>query len=717
MKRLILLTFILLFVAAQTSTTQSLAAGPTEVPRLEDQQAPTDSTSKTSASQDRCESFDQFKQKRCCYRAKKIKDLQKEEFSLVAKDGQDLFELQQKYDQTLADLKIHEGILELQEDYLKFMERLDNPSSEDEGLSKLKRLEANSREAIDNAYRMKFLHDAMDELKSETGVFSDDKGKIATAENLYLRAGKKCQESKNVDGLCTLINPQSEFNQKSSTKKKVSATEIKKMMKNFLMSYGVATENLSKEELKERNTKYEKSLKQIPLSVLEGQIKTYKDSQKKLEKLFSQEENKGLKHIYSCIKKIRYEVPNDDCKSNMTNEDLVGPIESITQKVLDHSRKIVGETGLSKTLDTRQIKALNESITQKEKETFEEVFNLVENKLKLAASISKRRAREEISQEDFFSDFDNDPRHKEVRSLFMKRLCGEKGQTFNSSEMLKCIDGTEDKDKLKSKREIAEKKKKIKNIQQQIDQVTSGDEYQRLNSFKNYYAHKTKDMCSSEKEEESLIKTTGQCYLAHNGSEEPVTRLLDTAGRVIAEVQFKDRGGLQRGIEELTRIHEFCYELEEEERAKYDHECKMASSNYIEATTDYSELNSDTKEYISENMAFIDPQTGEISYQKRRSTWSMIALNGAGALASSVPTFMNYHQRKMGLPFMADQAKFQKTLQYFQQQNFDANFFRPGGFNSFGRPGGPNYGIAPFSSFPSFGGRVPIGPPQSLNIP
>lgn len=743
MKRFNLLNFFFLFslfslVFAPAAKGLADEGAPESIPLEETESSRADAAA-NGPNQGRCQGLESYHQQQCCQRAEKLKDLQEQEFALT-NDGSDLslFELQKMHDAQLAELKIQEGVLALQKDYFDYMKRLENPESQGPGLTQLnalKRLESDSRGAIDKAYKMQFIHDAMKELKDANGPFVNEKGELAAAESLYQHAAQNCQKTTRTQGICALLNPKSEFNQDQSKTGQVDSSDIKKMMQNYLMAYGVSTENLNNVERFERHAEYEKSLQKIPASVLRQQIESYEESQHNLNQVFSKKDNEDLGRLYNCVTQIRYLSSESDCGSNIGQDNLRETVRKMAQEVSSQANEIL-EAGLGQDLGPRQKNTINESIrahaaaelapmadsqgpssiTQTEKDTFKDVFSSVEKKLQFASRVSEQRAAQ--TQEDFFSEFQESSNQlPKIQSALMQQLCRTNIQEYSSSGILKCLQESRETEKRDTEQNISSIRNKLQRTQKQIDQITSSPPYQRLNSFKNYYAHQTKNECSTKNQAESLITYSGQCHPGGTDDESPVTQLLDSAKNVIAEVQFKESGGMERSIEELSDIHEFCYNIDDETRAKFDHECTVASNNYIETTKDYSELSPEMKDHISENLAVYDPETGEVSYEKTRSTWGMIGINSARAIASSVPAFMQYQQTKMSLPYMKNQALYQKTYQHWYNQQFTANFFRPGGFTSFGGSGGLNYGVPSLNEGFNPGNRVPIGNPQSLSIP
>lgn len=726
------LSLMILFVIGGTLGHQNLELLASSIPGDISEDA---SNSKGNA----CENHSDYRAQQCCLRSERIKDLQQEEFAIPNPNDENetLFDLQQKYDKALAQLKIHEGVQTLQDDYLKFMRRLENPEESGNALSelsRLKRLEDDSREAIDRAYRMQFIHEAMDELKSKDGVFTDESGKSSSAGQLYDRAHQNCQESKRTDKICALLNPESEFNKKAGFWGKVSSREMKKMMSNYLKAYGVATEDLSKEEKLKHHEQFETALQKIPRSVLKNQIKTYDKNQKKLNELFSKKDNKDLKELYSCIKKVRYSAQDNQCNSSIATDRLQYNIREITNKASNQAREIVN-TGFGKLISDNEKRIINESLsaqtiaefekmtvennknlTEAEEKSFQNVLTSVEQKLKLAANISNRRG--EKSLEGFFSEYEETDHLPKIKSELMAKLCKSQNVEYKPAGILKCLENTNKADRKKSEELIAQQQNDLEKLKQSIDGIMSSDKYKQINSFKNYYAHQSKKECENTESTGGEFKYTGDCHIDFGSEIKPVARLTGDTEKVIAEVQYRVNGGPERGIEELSSMHEFCYNLEEDKRKTYEVECRHVQQNYKQMTTDHSEIDQETKDYLKENMSVYDPETGEISYQKRESTWGMLGISSARAIASSVPNFMQYQYTKSTLPFLRDQAIYRKTYQHWANQQFSANFFQPGNnFNPFAAGGGFGYGISPINNFPSFGGRTPIGSPQGLNIP
>lgn len=706
------------------------------VPLDDESQAAADAQRQRENPTHHCDRLPDAFQRSCCHRAERLKELQDQEFNLKGSGNHNLYKLQQDHDQALAALTLMDGVDRLQKDYLEFMKSLHSrPQPEGHPLRELAQLEEDLNKGVDSIYRLKYLHDTMDLLKTDVGLdltTSFDKDNSEQLDSLYERVVGHCADK--TQGICELLNPNSAHNKSADRSQRLKEKDFKEMLSAYMEIYSVAAEPQEVEtpdQYRARvgaiNSQLVNRLEKIPLSVVSSQISSYQESRENIRKKFDiqggGEEAQRVRALYTCVEQMRYGNQNASCgnlpvtllnTASSLNRELMKGQQDILNSITDLPPSLKQHLERMGSQRSEIIHMLSDQTNPVfDRQTLVDLTNDIENRLNLASKIFRSRPG---NSEDFFGDFAQmTPSDKE---LFMDRLCERKGikADFGTKGFHECMQGLEEQDNRNLLAEKARLQGDLEAAKRELESITNSDAYKSLNSFKNFLGSQIQRQCG--KSQSNPVGTTIQGCVSNIEEDVTLAKFVDLAGKVVAEVEFSTTGK-DFTTEKVIEMFQFCNaHATPAQRQAFAIECEYVNENYRLMTTRYDKIDDDLKEWSRENMNVYDPVTDSVSTVRRRSTGAMIGLGAARALTSSIPTFMQYQQTKHALPFMRDQAMAQKQFAFWNNQYFNAQFARPG-LNPFGMGGFGGYqvGFNNFGGFSGFGGvRSPIAP-QSYSIP
>lgn len=668
-------------------------------------------------------------QKSCCLRVQKLKRLQNQEFDLKDEKGKTLFELQKAHDQELAELTLIEGVEKLQADYISFMTKLMNKEkSSDHPLAQMNLLERDIHQGMDTVYRMKYLHEVMDILKNEVGF---DHSSELTEENknaVYDKISKHCKDKET--GICLLVNPKNiQENKTLPRREKFTKNDFKDMLAAYLDSYNIATQGKSSIEARSIHGKLSLQIQKIPKSLITAQIEDYESTMNNIDKRFDPKgagpEAENIKELYRCAELLQYGRKDvASCANldrnvfntiNKINDELTKSSDSIFSKISELPeglRTHLNQLSLDGAIENLNSAAYNNPGISEASDEVKLSQRDIENRLKLGSSLTSNRPKQ---REKFFEKIDNSF-DDDKKMIFMKKLCDSKNiePNFGAAGFHRCLDGIKEADLDKTKAKKARLKASVETLKEKVDKLTDSDTYKSLNSFKNFFADQTLSQCKPKESTDEGI--TLQSCMIDVEKNVTISKLVDFAGEVVAEVNFSENGK-QFTTEKIIEMFSFCNaHATDEQKEEFQNECDYVSKSYRLIHENFDKVDPEFKEWSRKNMNVYDPETDTVRAVKRRGTWGMIGLGTAGAVSSSIPMFMQYQQTKMSLPFMRDQAIAQKQFGHWNSQYFNAGFMRPG-FNPFGvGTGFGGYQVGAFNFTGPGAIRAPLTP-QNISIP
>lgn len=264
------------------------------------------------------------------------------------------------------------------------------------------------------------------------------------------------------------------------------------------------------------------------------------------------------------------------------------------------------------------------------------------------------------------------------------------------------------KSKAKLAGNIADRVDLMNNRVEQLKEIHSDEEFNKIEVFKSYIAKKYLCMCSKDTETEVYTERTCYNYESHNQISTPtVFRLANAVSAVLADMRFsQDFGSLQNKCSStgdrdlLSAVSNNCKKISDNDIFKKV--CQIASGEQNKKEDEdakekrWADLNRDY--WIKKDSSAKD---GFIKTEKKK-TWELIGEGLKPSLQSAVPIWFNNYQIKANINMLTEQALFEKqynhTIDIYNQNpwmygypfTFQSNFFpvyNPATTNVFGTTG------------------------------
>lgn len=584
------------------------------------------------------------------------------------KDGKTLQELNNEYDQEMANFVLLQGIYDLKKDFTKNISRA---QEQDPSIKKFKNQAKLIDENTETLTRLAILQGFMDELQIGTPLTSDD---------FFQVLKRNCSnDGKNLE-LCTVIKSDNKTN------------EV--FLKNFYMAFQAATKGENENEKKEAMTKLSELLKKdMPKEVLEG---------KTLSRL------QDLKNLANKIQQNKIE----NHSSHADIKEQTALFQKSYKEYLAHLKAFsTGEKyqALVKSINLEEklgaLKETSDILAQRKSNSFVGP-ELVKNTL--TRYYQQKRIQEFRAQEKNANSKVNPmpdiekmglPHLYNLLASETKKVCPQSNgtNTLDDDGMMTCLkEVSEDQmNKLLSAQES-----KIKTLFTKIDAIKNTNDFQNLLKMQKTIAVLGSDVCQKQNDGFEILQCSGiEGNGLWSGTQNEVDFLMDSTGKIISSLDPHLKSldmNRQKAVHDLAEI---CKNWKMGELAS--NTCSIAKSNQrVAQRPSYK----DHFEKRRENRYIDYDRHGNELRSKPRDVEGQIA---GGMLSRAItqmgPFAMQYMQQEQMLTmntqigYQIADYKYRQDLAWQRQYAFMSGMAPFNGYN-FGSVGTFPAGINPLSS-------------------